>query len=183
MKRLVHTIDAAESVSNLVDITPLTGVGKRKTGRPSTYTPAIGSHICSLMADGQDLTAICQLPGMPHRVTVFDWLCRYSDFSYQYARARELNADWWFSKAQELAMAADPLTANLVRVQVDTIKWRCAKLSRRYNDRHIQEISGPGGGPIELEQSARVDASHMDTESRAALRALLLTAKAAPAKT
>ena len=68
---------------------------KRKRGRPTVYTPAIGGELCERLADGESLDAICRDPYMPSAPTVRRWVLEGIEgengaltFSAEYARAR-----------------------------------------------------------------------------------------------
>ncbi|EPH7480733.1 hypothetical protein ACXWZO_002561 [Enterobacter hormaechei] len=52
---------------------------KPKTGRPSDYLPEVAADICSLLADGESLRKVCELPGMPNKATVFRWLAQHRE--------------------------------------------------------------------------------------------------------
>jgi hypothetical protein len=75
----------------------------KKPGRPSKFTPEIAAEICSRMANGETLRDICLDEHMPHRTTVSDWVLADEEFSRQYARARELQADFWGDECMEIA--------------------------------------------------------------------------------
>jgi len=76
---------------------------KKPHGRPSKFTPQIAAEICARMANGETLRDICLDDHMPHRTTVNDWVLADEDFSRQYARARELQADFWGDECMEIA--------------------------------------------------------------------------------
>ena len=62
-------------------------------GRPTTYTPELAAEICSQIADGQSLRKICRAEHMPAMSSVFLWLSKNPEFSDQYAKARDIQAD------------------------------------------------------------------------------------------
>lgn len=74
-------------------------------GRPSVYSEAIVSEICTRLSLGEGLIRICNDEHMPHRVTVFRWLDdpRHEDFRNRYARAREVQADSLFDEMEQIA--------------------------------------------------------------------------------
>ncbi len=80
---------------------------KRKKGRPSRYTEAIAVKICRRLAEGESLRKISKDTSIPAISTVMGWLFdgKHSDFSEQYARARDLQADKLFDEALEIADA------------------------------------------------------------------------------
>lgn len=133
-------------------------------GRPSGYTEALAAQICCELASGRSLRDVCREAEMPAQSTVFLWLSKHSGFSEQYARAMEARTN---ALAEEILDIADD-SANDVhvtedgkelikseviaraRLRVDTRKWLMSKMSpRKYGDKISQEVSGPGGEPIE----------------------------------
>lgn len=104
---------------------------------------------------------------MPHRATVFRWLIAHPEFSDQYARAREAQAD---ALADEIVYIADTpqvgqktvskatgleiTEADMIehrRLQVDARKWMAGKLApKKYGERVIAEHTGKDGGPISM---------------------------------
>lgn len=136
-------------------------------GRPSDYTPELVTDICERIASGQDLIAICQDIGMPHRSTVYDWIAKRPDFADMYARARERQADKLFAEIVAIADdgSRDKITyidedgnvservdhdhINRSRLRVDARKWAASKLApKKYGDRIAAEVTGADGGPI-----------------------------------
>lgn len=66
---------------------------KKKTGRPSKYTPELAQEIFSRLRTGEPLLQICKDEKMPTRQAVYDWLERDPDLSLQFAHAREAGCD------------------------------------------------------------------------------------------
>ena len=73
---------------------------KKKTGRPTKYTPEIAKEICQQLADGIPLRQICRQDGFPAWQTVYDWMYRDDalgeegvGLSRAIAHARELGQD------------------------------------------------------------------------------------------
>lgn len=63
-------------------------------GRPSIYTEELATKICSRIASGESLRAICREAEMPDITTVMDWRLRDREgFAQQYAQAREIQAE------------------------------------------------------------------------------------------
>jgi hypothetical protein len=85
----------------------------RKTDRPSSYTFEVSEQICELMAQGKGLRTICELPGMPARMTVLRWLDDPANKSFRdrYARAREALMDW-YSESPSTTPATSSSTAT-----------------------------------------------------------------------
>ena len=125
---------------------------KRKKGRPSLYTEALAAKICRRLAEGESLRAICADKAMPSISTVMGWLFdgNHGDFSEQYARAREAQAE---VRADEIVDIADDASGDFAadkdgklvvnsehiqrsRLRVDARKWIAAKLlPKRYGDK------------------------------------------------
>lgn len=145
------------------------------TGRPSSYTQEIADLICERIANGESLRTICADEAMPAKSTVFKWLAERSEFSDQYARAREAQADALFDEIIDIAddgtndwmekHSADgeaigwrengeALRRSVLRV--DARKWMAGKLRPKvYGDRTQMEHTGANGGPIEHTVSAK----------------------------
>lgn len=121
-----------------------------KRGRPTAMTQDVRKEICIRLADGESLRRICEDPGMPSRETVRKALRDDPEFVVQYARAREEQAETYADETIEIAdTEGDPQRA---RVRIDARKWAASKLApKKYGDRVAHEVSGPDGGPIEVE--------------------------------
>ena len=106
---------------------------------------------------------------MPAMSTIFKWLNDYKEFSEQYARAKEAQADAF---AEEILDIADDGTNDWVEIhgrdgentgwrengeairrsvlRVDARKWLMGKLKpKKYGDKVQAEVTGADGGPIE----------------------------------
>lgn len=113
----------------------------------------MGDVICERLSDGESLRSICAADNMPNRATVFRWLTKNTEFSDQYARAREAQADAIFD---DILMIADTMqmgkkvkrmpggkletvTGDMIehrRLQVDARKWMAGKLRpKKYGDK------------------------------------------------
>lgn len=119
---------------------------ENKGGRPSDYTAEVASDICSLLMAGESLRSICKRQSMPAMSTVTLWLTKHEEFSAQYARAREIQAE---VLAEDILMLADSAEEDAAavakaRLQVDARKWYASKVApKRYGDRvqHDQKIT------------------------------------------
>ncbi len=138
---------------------------KAKKGRPSLYTEALAAKLCLRLAEGESLRAVCADKAMPAISTVMGWLFdgNHGEFSEQYARAREAQAE---VRADEIVDIADDDTNDFAadkdgkivansehiqrsRLRVDARKWIAAKLlPKRYGDK--MQHTGDGGGPAKL---------------------------------
>ena len=134
-------------------------------GRPSDYTAELAATICTRLAAGETLRAICRDEGMPHEATVRGWaLDDREGFSTQYARSREIG---YMAMADETLEIADDGSNDTYktdegqeatnhdviarsRLRVDTRKWLLSKaLPKVFGDKIVQEHTGADGGPIQ----------------------------------
>lgn len=149
----------------------------KQKGRPCTYTEAIAAEICERLAAGETLRQVCKDPRMPPPSTVRLWVLDDREgFAERFARARDLLIEHWadeildiaddatndwmerHGKDGETAAAFNPENVNRARVRIDSRKWLLSKLKPgRYGDRISTELSGPGGGPIELDDINKTD--------------------------
>ena len=136
------------------------------TGRPSSYTQKTADAICARLADGESLRSICSGKAMPSKTTVMRWLASNAAFRDQYACAREQQADTLVDdivaiadeaavtikhEGDEVSLALDATAVARNRLRVDARKWVAARMApKKYGDRIAQEISAPGGGPVEV---------------------------------
>jgi len=101
-------------------------------GRPSTISPEIIEEICIQLAEGKSLRKICESSDtLPAWRTVLRWLIKeeHKEFSQQYARAREVQAETWQDEIIEVADEADTSTgAQIAKVRVDARKWAAIRL-------------------------------------------------------
>ena len=111
---------------------------KRPIGRPSSYSKETADKICDQIARGMSLRAICLSDDMPATSTVCLWLSKDPEFSEQYARAREEQADTFVGQIIDIADNVPPDSAEVAKakLQIDTRKWIAAKLApKKYGDR------------------------------------------------
>lgn len=143
---------------------------KNKVGRPSDYLPEVAADICALLMTGESLRSICQRPGMPVISTVALWLCRHEEFSEQYARAREIQAEVLAEDCINLADAAieEGAAVAKARLQVDARKWYASKVApKKYGDRiqHDQRITVTDMTDEELDRRLR-ELTYATSQSR-----------------
>ena len=130
----------------------------------STYTEEVGEKICELLIDGNSLRAICEQEGMPNRRTVLKWLNDNEQFSRQYARAREEQAESFADEIVKIAdeavepifidgvpleiegkpfLAATPSSVAHARLKMDARKWVASKLKpKKYGEKIEHEHNG-----------------------------------------
>lgn len=164
----------------------LSGVTVMPAGRPTDYTPELAADICSRLASGDSLRTVCKDEAMPSRSSVFLWIGKYPEFSDQYAKAKEeaaealaeemfdiadnSNNDWMEQHSEDAGLAAYKLNGENIqrsKLRVDVRKWYLSKIKpKKYGDKISQEVSGPGGGPVNHSITVEfVDAGqHTDSE-------------------
>ena len=126
----------------------------KKVGAPTTFTAEMGDRICAWIAEGKTLYSFCLQEGTPNIATVSDWRRTQPVFDKNYARARDDGWDVFAEKLIERSIDVRPEYAQSRRLEIDAGKWYLSKVAhRRYGDRLDvkQEITGPGGGPLQLE--------------------------------
>lgn len=136
-------------------------------GRPSEYSEETAKEICRRLMDGESLRTICADDSMPARSTVHLWLTDHQDFSDQYARAREFQADTLFDEIQDIADthergekrtvkadgSVETVEADMIehrRLRIDARKWMAARLRpKKYSDKTI--LSGDEDSPLKID--------------------------------
>ncbi len=121
--------------------------------RPSKYSAKVARQICTRIANGESLSQICAEADMPGRQTVLDWLEAHPEFSVQYARAREAQADAMDDRILDVAARTErrEIEPDAARVVLGALQWRAARLKPRvYGDKLTNEHTGAGGGPVEV---------------------------------
>jgi hypothetical protein len=108
---------------------------------------------------------------------VMRWLAADEVFREQYARAREVLIEHWaediieisddgsrdFVEAQEgeeTVTRVDHENIQRSKLRVDSRKWLLSKLAaKKYGDKISTEISGPDGGPVQIQPVVNVSIS------------------------
>ena|SRR5690242_2057333 len=142
-----------------------------KQGRPTIFTPELGTEICQRLAEGESLRSICSDAKIPTRGTVLRWVLdgEHKEFSLQYARARELQAETMADEIQDIAddghndwmerqygdstaWVANKEAMGRSRLRIDARKWVAAHLlPKKYSDKVINELTGPGGSALAVQ--------------------------------
>lgn len=137
-------------------------------GRPTDYTPEKADEICALLAEGISLRTICLDDDMPSKSTVFRWLRLHSEFSDQYARAKEESADAlteemidiaddgtndWMERlnaeGQSLGWQVNGEHIQRSKVRIDTRKWVASKLKpKKYGEASQVKVVGDPDQPL-----------------------------------
>lgn len=110
----------------------------RLTRRPLLYSPKLGETICERLAEGRSLSSIVSDPDMPSYRSVMNWARLIPEFGNMYAQARQIQADYFFDEARDVAKAATPNGVWVSRLQFDVIRWQTARLApRKYCERLV----------------------------------------------
>jgi len=129
----------------------------RRAGRPTKLTPEVADKICQAIAGGNYREVAAAWAGIGER-TLREWMqrgesprSRYHDF-----RRRVLEAE----QAAEIR-AVGLIMASAAKDPKHAQWWLQRKHPERWGrkDRLQAEISGPGGGPVEME--TKFDFSHL----------------------
>jgi hypothetical protein len=121
------------------------------TGEDATYLPDVGRVICSRIAKGDGLHAICEEFGMPPVSTVRMWAQDQDlPFGEMFQAACETAHSRWGEEILSLADEAAPNKDDIAKrkMQIDGRKWLLEKLNPLYARR--SELTGRGGGPIAI---------------------------------
>ena len=154
----------------------------KKLGAPSTYTPELAAAICEHIAAGKSLRTIAALDGMPAQSTIMVWLDgKHPDFTEQYARAREAQADKLAEEALQIAddgrsdtyvdgdgnVKTDTEVIQRSKLRVDTRKWLASKMApKKYGDKVA--IGGADDlGPVQTANRDMTDAERAVRLARA----------------
>lgn len=120
-------------------------VGRKKTGRPSTFNEEIAEDICEALASSSEgLQHICErIAHFPDVRTVYKWLERFPPFGQMYSRARERKAD--FVAAETILIADTDPDPQRARNRILARQWMAAKLNpRRYGDKLGVDVTVAG---------------------------------------
>lgn len=123
------------------------------------YGPKTRKSILAFLADGQSLSSICRMEGMPAWSTVHEWMDEDADFNGRVTRAREAGYQKRADEAIALAKNADD--AALGRLAFDAERWYLGKLSIAFADKHKHEHSGPNGKPIQHTVDAAAEVAEL----------------------
>lgn len=133
-------------------------------GRQSIYTPELAERVLAeLRKHGSTLKA-AKAVGI-ERETITRWCELFPDFEPHYARAKAEGIDALVEDTINIADEPPPSTDKgavdtgavaHAKLRIETRRWYAERLAaRKYGVLQKTEISGPGGGPIEIDETAR----------------------------
>lgn len=125
----------------------------------SSYTPRAAAKFCAAVAEGdKSIRAICKLPGMPSKATVFRWLAENEEFRKLYELAKDEQADTFIDEIVEIADSARGTKTAVAKakLQIYARVEAAQKMKPRKYGRQLQ-LTGDGGGPVKHEVSKLTD--------------------------
>lgn len=135
------------------------------------FDDAIADEIVERMIHGESMLKICADAHIPDRATVYRWMDAHPDFATRCARAREGLADFLVDQIEKMADATTEENVQSQKVKIATAQWRAMKMApRTYGDKTQTEVTGAGGGPVQL---AAVDLRGLSDAELATMQALL----------
>lgn len=134
----------------------------KKLGAPTKKTTKILEQICTGIASGKSARAMCLEVGIDQS-TLWKWIAEDEIFSKQYARAKDLCADYYAEEIIEISDSSerdkyidengrevtDHEAVQRSRLRVDARKWYASKLApKKYGDKVTNEIAGDPDKPL-----------------------------------
>lgn len=171
---------------------------KRRRGRPTLYTPAMGKAIAKMLSEGMSVREISRRRKMPSASRIVTWGHDQSHpFSKHYVRAREAgyllmaeecleisddgSNDWMERHDKDGKAIGWTINGEAVarsKLRLDTRKWMLAKmLPKVYGERTAVEHTGKDGAPIQIEDVGKLDLArwiaHQLTQAQNSPKALI----------
>ena len=119
----------------------------RKFGRPVSYRPEFCDRVIECGSKGYSLAEMATDIGVT-RKTLYEWEDTYPDFCDAMQHAREASLTWWENQARNGLVSTKDFNfnANLWH------KCMIGRFPKDYRDQIKHEFTGPGGGPVAVEQ-------------------------------
>lgn len=142
--------------------------GQNVGGATTIFTEELGTLICSRIAMGESLKAICREKDMPSAPTVIHWVMKDPVFREQYRLAREIQAelmgdeildisddgtnDWMEKRNKDGEVIGWIENGEALRrshLRVESRKWVAARLlPKKWGDKVSAEVTGADGQPL-----------------------------------
>lgn len=123
------------------------------------YSEKVARRICDQLAEGKSLRTICKAADMPAKGTVFVWLRDKPAFAALYALAHDDQTDGYMDEIVAIADGCKPNKESIAKakLQIYAREKYCAKLRpKKYGEKVTQELTGPGGGAVQIARIERV---------------------------
>lgn len=117
----------------------------------TAYKPKLAAAFCAAVAEGdKSIRAICKMPGMPSKTTVFRWLSENEQFQKLYELAKSEQADTFVDEIVEIADAAPGTKVGVqkakLRIYARVVAAQKMK-PRKYGNAAQREDGPPGDAP------------------------------------
>lgn len=140
------------------------------------WSEELKQDICDWLSVGKAILDFDRMEGYPSSASIYRQMFRDESFAADIARAREAGQDHQADLCIQMADEASEEDFNVVKLRIWARQWRAAKLApKKYGEK--KQITGDGGGAIQVEQVAQLDAGNLTIEQRGKLRDLLIEFK------
>ena len=146
----------------------------RRPGRPTSYRVEYCDRIIQLMAEGRSLDGCAALLGV-HPDSLYEWQRVHPEFSVAVRAGRAAATAFWECRLLDVAQGGSG--------NAQAIQWALRNRSRAasgWDHAHAKlEVSGPDGGPVQVQNEVTViDARLLTPDQREAFKQALLAARA-----
>ena len=128
----------------------------------------MADRVVQAMLGGKSLFDIGETPGFPARLTILGWIDRDPAFAARVTRAREGLAEHYTQRMHKIMKDMTPVTANMDRTKLDTLKWMASKFSPRVFGDKLDVTAD-----VRTVNTTVLIAADLTPEAREALRAAL----------
>jgi hypothetical protein len=126
-----------------------------RADRYDFYPPGTIGIICDRLREGETLTRICRDPAMPSFATLSRWREADKTIADAIREARRASAEAHADRAIDAVDDATSETATADKLRADMRRWTAARYRPEvYGDRVAAEVSGPNGGPVQIDAAA-----------------------------
>lgn len=122
---------------------------RKKTGRPSKYDQSYCDKVIACLGKGHSVTAFAGEIGVA-RSTVFKWAEEHPEFSDALKVGQAKAVAFWESALMSIARDG----GGNATAAIFGLKNRAAD---DWREKVVNEVSGPDGGPIEVEDMSKTD--------------------------
>lgn len=116
--------------------------------RPTIFNDELATTICHRLTMGESARQICRSHDMPSLSTLMKWLTEPDkiEFSEQYARARDLQADYYADQvvdlADELIEGSDNNEIARAKLRIDSRKWKASRMQpKKWGDKSAVDVT------------------------------------------